>query len=78
MRLEPDQRRAVIITAAVRIARSDGFTAISHSLVAKRCTVETSKATVKHYFPDRNSIWHAVIAECPEFAEQGRELGLTC
>lgn len=78
MRLKPEQRRAVIITAACRIARDAGLCAVTHGDVAKRCTMETSVATVKHYFVDRAALWSAVVAKCPEFAAQGRELGLTC
>lgn len=78
MRLEPNQRRAVIITAAVRIAREGGLVAVTHSDVAKRCVTATSKATVKHYFVDRTALWVAVIEACPELAQQGRELGIGC
>ena len=78
MRLEPDQRRAVIITAAVRIAKESGLAKVTHGDVAKRCTVATSTALVRHYFPERASMWAAVIAAAPEMADQGRELGLKC
>jgi DNA-binding transcriptional regulator YbjK len=78
MRLEPHQRRAVIITSAVRIAKEAGLCKVTHGDVAKRCTVATSVALVRHYFPERAMMWAAVVAECPEMADQGRELGLKC
>ena len=78
MRLEPEQRRAVIITAAVRIAREAGLCKVTHGDVAKRCTVQTSTALVRHYFPERAAMWTAVIVAAPELADQGRELGLPC
>lgn len=76
MRLEPDQRRAVIITAAVRIARDSGLHAVNHSTVATRCVVLTSKETVKHYFPTRGDLWRAVVGADGSFGDAGRELGL--
>lgn len=78
MRLTPDQRRSVIITAAVRIAREARLCRVTHGDVAKRCTVQTSTALVRHYFPERAAMWTAVIAAAPEMVDQGRELGLKC
>lgn len=78
MRLTPDQRRSVIITAAVRIAREAGLCRVTHGDVAKRCTVATSTALVRHYFPERAGLWAAVVEKAPELADQGRELGLPC
>lgn len=76
MRLEPQQRRTVIITAAVRVARDGQLSDVTHGAVAKRCTVKTSAATVRHYFPDRSQLWRAVIDADERFALQGKELGL--
>lgn len=79
MRLQPEQRRALIITAAVRIAREGGLLAVTHGDVAKRCSIATSIATVKHYFPERAAIWRSVVAACPDderIAADGREIGL--
>ena len=76
MRLTPDQRRAVIITAALRIARDGHLSDVTHGTVAKRCTVHTSTATVKRYFGDRAALWRAVIDADERLALQGRELGL--
>jgi DNA-binding transcriptional regulator YbjK len=76
MRLTPEQRRAVIVTSAVRVAKDVGLVNVTHSAVAKRCVTETSVHTVQHYFPIRASLWQAVVdADC-SFAEQGRGLGL--
>jgi len=61
-KLTHDQRRSVIIVAAVRIAQDTGVWAIAHSTVAKRCVVPTSAATVKHYFPTKADLWRAAIA----------------
>lgn len=62
VKLEPDQRRNVIVTAAVRIGLDKGLVAINHGDVAKRCSVETSKETVKYYFPTKADLWGAAIA----------------
>jgi DNA-binding transcriptional regulator YbjK len=79
MRLQPEQRRAMIVTAASRIAREGGLVAVTHGDVAKRCSTATSAATVKHYFPERRLLWLAVIAACPDdegLQSDGREIGL--
>lgn len=79
MRLQPEQRRALIVTAASRIAHEGGLLSVTHGDVAKRCSLATSVATVKRYFPERRSLWIAVIKACPDderIASQGREIGL--
>jgi DNA-binding transcriptional regulator YbjK len=58
IRLDPEERRAVIVTAIRRIHAEGG--AITHGSVAKRCTVQTSPATVKHYFPTKADL----VATC--------------
>lgn len=62
-KLTNEQRRAVIITAALRIAADTGIWAVTHSAVAKRCVVPTSAPTVKHYFPTKMDLWRVVV-EC--------------
>jgi DNA-binding transcriptional regulator YbjK len=60
-KLTNEQRRAVIITAALRLAADTGLWAVAHSTVAKRCVVPTSTATVKHYFATKTDLWRVVI-----------------
>ena len=60
-KLTNEQRRAVIITAGLRIALDTGLWAVAHSTVAKRCVVPTSTATVKHYFGTKTDLWRAII-----------------
>ena len=77
MRLNPDSRRSVIITAACRVARDKGLAHVTHGAVAVRCVVATSTHTVRHYFDTQVCLWRAVVEAHPiEFAEQARELGL--
>lgn len=77
MRLEPDQRRAVITTAALRIARDKNkLTDVTHGSVAKRCTVATSEKTVRHYFQTRRDLWLAVVKADKSFVDQLEELGI--
>lgn len=76
MRLQPDQRRSVIITAAIRVAHSEGLPAVNHGSVAKRCTVKTSSHTVRHYFDTQADLWRAVVAADAAFTEAAKELGL--
>lgn len=76
MRLKPDTRRSVIITAAVREARDKGLVNVTHGSVAKRCVVVTSSHLVRHYFSTQEVLWRAVIEAAPDLEEQGKELGL--
>ena len=76
MRLQPDNRRAVIITAAISIAKEHGLHRVTHGDVAKRCKIDTSIKTVRHYFGTQVDLWQAVLSEVPELCGEGRELGL--
>lgn len=76
MRLQPDNRRAVIITAAISIAKTEGLHSVTHGAVSKRCKIATSTKTVRHYFATQVDLWQAVLAEVPELCGEGRELGL--
>ena len=76
MRLQPANRRAVIITAAVAIAKEHGLHRVTHGDVAKRCKIETSTKTVRHYFSTQVDLWQAVLIEVPELLGEGKGLGL--
>ena len=76
MRLQPANRRAVIIHAAVAVARDHGLRNVTHGAVAKRCRIDTSTKTVRHYFGTQVDLWQAVLIEVPEFCGEGKELGL--
>ena len=76
MRLQPENRRAVIITAAVAIAKEHGLHRVTHGDVAKRCKIDTSIKTVRHYFQTQVDLWQAVLIEVPEMLSEGKELGL--
>lgn len=75
-RLTPTARRSLIVTAAIRFARAHGLVKVTHSAVAGHCVTQTSVDTVRHYFATKTDLWRAVLADAPEFADQGRELGL--
>lgn len=78
MRLKPEERRSVIINAAVDVAKSSHLSKVTHATVAEKCVVSTSVATVKKYFPHRNMLWKAVCEAEPMFEDQGRYLGVQC
>jgi len=75
-KLAPEQRRNVIVQAAVRIGLAEGITAVTHSGVAKRCVVQTSKETVKYYFPVKADLWAAAVAadETGTLREQEKQI----
>lgn len=55
-RIGEEDRRTVIVTAINRLARDlgdDWRLRITHSAVSDRCSVQTSVATVRHYFPTK-------------------------
>ena len=60
-RLEPEVRRAVIITAAITLANEHGLAAVTHDAVARSCSFKTTGRTVKHYFPRISELWKAVV-----------------
>lgn len=49
-KLAPEQREAVIVTAAVNVANEDGFSQISLKTVASKCKPKTSVRTVQSYY----------------------------
>lgn len=61
MKLTNEQRRSMILTAAVRIVRDNGLWAVSHGTVAKRCVAPTSERTVRRIMGDKDALWAAVI-----------------
>lgn len=67
-KLTSEQRRAVIVTAGLRVARDHGLWSVTHSSVARRCTVPTSAPTVKLYFGTKQSLW-AAITEADDTGE---------
>lgn len=76
-KLTEEQRRAVIMTAAMRIVDDSGLWAVSHGTVAKRCTVPTSAATVRRLYPTKDDMWRACIEadEGGEVSRQAKEMG---
>lgn len=78
-KLTNEQRRAVIVAAALRIARDTGLWAVAHGTVAKRCVVPTSTATVRFYFPTKDDLWAVTVAvdETGAARKEAEELGWT-
>ena len=76
MRLQPDNRRAVIVSAAISIAKTEGLHRVTHGAVAGRCKIQTSTKTVRHYFATQVDLWRAVVIEVPDLAGEAGELGL--
>lgn len=53
-RLTPDERRAVILYAAIRLTKKYGVFGWTCSDVARACEVSTSEDTVKHYWSQQD------------------------
>lgn len=64
-RLSHDQRRHLILAAAVEIANRNGLITASMSRVAQECSVRTSDATIRSYFRTKGELWRA-IADHPK------------
>lgn len=61
VRLSEEDRRAMIIRAINSVAREpSGPMGVTHGVVAQRCTVQTSKATVRHYFATKADLVAAI------------------
>ena len=56
-----DRRRAGIVDAAASLYAKRGFQGASVADLAKAC--DTSKSLIYHYFPGKDDILHAVMAE---------------
>lgn len=76
MRLQPANRKAVIIAAAAAIAREHGLHRVTHGDVAKRCKITTSTKTVRHYFTTQVDLWQAVLIEVPDLLAEAKGLGI--
>ncbi len=70
-------RQFVILQAAERIARERGMWAVTHGAVAKRCTVPTSKSTVKYYYGTKGALWDALLdnADDDKLRNDARRMG---
>ena len=49
-RLAPDERCAVILSAAVQVANEKGLSEVTFATVASACKMRTKPRTVSHYF----------------------------
>ena len=61
IRLTHDQRRIIILDAAVKVAKEQGVYMVTHEKVAKECAVPTSKPTVRKMFPTKLKLWTAFL-----------------
>jgi len=66
----------MILQAALKIAREKGLTALTHGAVAKRCAIQTSQHTVKHYFAKQSDLQIACAQEDNALMTQAIELGV--
>lgn len=62
VRLNPEERRRVIVKAIVQAARDVGVWKFTHFDVSSRCDVETSVSTVHHHFSTKASLRETAAA----------------
>lgn len=60
-RLDPDQRRGQILTAATDLFRNDAYDAVSLEAVADRAGV--TRGLLHHYFGSKRALYLAVVAD---------------
>ena len=60
VRLSEEQRRAVILTAAVALSATRKLVDINYEDVAENCSVTTSVGTVRGYFRTKAHLWRAI------------------
>lgn len=79
IRLTPERRRAVIVTAAMSLSKSSGICGWTRAQLADACDPPTSKETTKHYFKSLEDLRKTVV-EHPECTDdiraQARAVGL--
>lgn len=61
MKMDKEQRRAVVLDAAVKLATERGLAAVTFADVAELCEVVTSPATVRRYAKRIGDLQRAVI-----------------
>lgn len=61
-KLQPDERRAVIVSAAVELANDKGLSEVTFHSVAQKCRMDTMPRTVQHYFKI-GELRRAVVAD---------------
>lgn len=76
MRLKPAERRAIIINAAVSAILQHMNPFVTIDMIARRCEVETSEATIRRYFPSASDLRVAAAQANPIVKEMMEERGL--
>lgn len=78
VKLTGEQRKAVILNAAVRLGRQRGIHNVTHGNVAKACSIQTSVHTVRSWYGTKQELWDAVIAhdETGELKKEAEALKL--
>ena len=79
VRLSEEQRRAVIVTAAVTLSATTKLVDISYESVAEKCSVKTSVGTVRGYFRTKAHLWRAIAKHSSASAytvQQAREMAI--
>lgn len=61
LKLNPEQRKRVIINAGLAILKEDGLGAVNFAAVSEKAAVKTSVSTVKYHFMKRDDLWQAII-----------------
>jgi len=78
MRMQTEDRKNMILSAAIRVANGPKMLAgVTHGAVSKQCVILTSQRTVRRYFPQQRDLWLAVHASDKEaFEDQAIALGI--
>ena len=78
IRLTADQRRRIILNAAVSVAERDGLGSITFESVADECSVPTKWFSVRKTFGNKDALMREVVAtsDDPHVKEQAVELGI--
>lgn len=76
-RMQPDDRRKIIVLAAVAVARRDGLASVTFEAVAAACSIETTERTIRHYFATYRALWLATAKQDrPALWQQAVDLGI--
>ena len=79
VRLTEQQRRGVIVSAGVTVAREHGLALTSYENVSEHCSVTTSVGTVRSYFRTKTHLWRAIARHTnatDEIRELARAMGV--
>ncbi len=72
VRLTAEHRINVIVNAILEVANTLGVSEVTHDAVADSCVAETTRHTVKHYFPKKDDLYGVICENGDKLNEKAK------